>query len=339
MLPKRRAHPDALEQRRVWAIVAAEELAAVWPARQIALEVELEGDLAGRPYSSRSSAATIAQTGRCSSASGRACFATSPCGGAICAVWRVACALPRPGDESGDRAGLAGYTRSSPGQRSYATRPSAQIAPARGCCETARPDALEQRPVWAIVAAEDSQAGWPPPDRPRGRPRGRSGGSALQREFFGSDYRPDRTLLERVRTRLFRNIPVRRSDLRRMASSVGCSLDQVMNPTIEPGRLGKRCQSWLAGDPTAPTSLIRPVLTSNSYGLGTTDESCGQYSCLEMDDGLVARAASHHPLRVGSSTDVSDPVVNATLDGETQKKWSATRCIPRMASTPARTAP
>ena len=147
-------------------------------------------------------------------------------------------------------------------------------------------------------------------------------GRPFSSELFASDYRPDRTLLERVRARLFRNIPVRRVDLRRLASSVGCSLDQVMNPTLEPGRLSKRCQSWLAGDPTAPTSLIRPVLTSNSYRLGTTDESCGQYSCLEMDDALVARAASRHPLRIGSVRNVSDPVVNATLDSKTQEKWS-----------------
>jgi len=151
---------------------------------------------------------------------------------------------------------------------------------------------------------------------------GELAGRSFSGEFFSSDYRPDPTLLERVRARLFRSIPVRRSDLRRLASSVGCSLDQVMNPTLEPGRLSKRCQSWLAGDPTAPTSLIRPVLTSNGYRLGTTEESCGQYSCLEMDDALVARAASRLPLRVGSVRNVSDPVVNATLDPKTQESWS-----------------
>ena len=141
-------------------------------------------------------------------------------------------------------------------------------------------------------------------------------------DLFGSGYRPDLALLERVRGRLFRRIPVQRGELRRLASAVGCSLDQVMNPTIEPGRLTKRCQPWLVGDPAAPTSLIRPVLTSNGYRLGTTDENYGPYSCLEMDDALVARAASRHALRVGSVRNVSDPVVNAKLDPKTQESWS-----------------
>ena len=91
-------------------------------------------------------------------------------------------------------------------------------------------------------------------------------GRPFSGDFFGSDYRPDRTLLERVRARLFRNIPVRRSDLRQMASSVGCSLDQVMNPAIEPGRLDRRIHHLIERE--------QPTLLSHTAQIRSAARGC-----------------------------------------------------------------
>lgn len=64
-----------------------------------------------------------------------------------------------------------------------------------------------------------------------------------------------------------------------------------------------------------------PLLTTDSFVVGTSSGQLGSFACVEMDDAIIAKtcAASHIPY--GSARNISDPIQNASLPPKIQAHW------------------
>lgn len=105
--------------------------------------------------------------------------------------------------------------------------------------------------------------------------------------------------------------PVTLDRLEQLAAKLpGYRLKQLMNGTIEPGRLEPKVNR-----------LDAPVLTSNGYDVANTDGNYDRYAALEMDDAVVAMVANGHGTDFGIARNISDPVQNADLPDDVQAAW------------------
>jgi hypothetical protein len=149
-------------------------------------------------------------------------------------------------------------------------------------------------------------------------------GYAIRNGLYASDYRPNTALVERVRDKLFVKTPVSYADLEVLAKSIDTPLRDLMNSTIEPSKVERRAEFYLETRGSSKTDLLGRVYTSNNYDIGTTSGNLARYSCVEMDDAVIAKVAgdASRSVKVGSVRNISDPVVNHTLCETTQRNWS-----------------
>ncbi len=131
---------------------------------------------------------------------------------------------------------------------------------------------------------------------------------------YSSKWKPKTGLLAKVRKNLI-TTPVTMPHLEELAKKMkgGYTLKQLINKTIEPGKI----------KPLANV-LTEPVLTTNSFVIGTTSGEYKKYAAMEMDDAAIAMTCAELKVNFGVVRNISDPVQNAKLPYEAQKNWGST---------------
>ena len=93
-----------------------------------------------------------------------------------------------------------------------------------------------------------------------------------------------------------------------------------------PSRPGRSTHlSILPTPPQLYRSLAKPEMTAKDYLLGTTKPNFAEYSCIDMDDAIIAKICAENrnkKLRYAFIRNISDPAQNPDLDCEIQKHWS-----------------
>ncbi|MFO7593659.1 MAG: hypothetical protein R6X15_06410 [Pseudomonadota bacterium] len=80
--------------------------------------------------------------------------------------------------------------------------------------------------------------------------------------------------------------------------------------------------------PDAPDSRIKvvldsPIITTDTFLFGTTDNGLEKYGCIvEMDDAVVGLACREEEVPFGFIRNVSDPVINGALPASIQDTWA-----------------
>ncbi len=80
--------------------------------------------------------------------------------------------------------------------------------------------------------------------------------------------------------------------------------------------------------PDAPDSRIKvvtdqPIITTDTFLFGTTDNGLEQYGCIvEMDDAVVGLVCERQGVGFGFVRNVSDPVINGKLPAQLQDAWA-----------------
>jgi nucleoside phosphorylase len=69
------------------------------------------------------------------------------------------------------------------------------------------------------------------------------------------------------------------------------------------------------------TTAGMPLLTTDSFVVGTSSGNLGSFACVEMDDAIIAKACAAGNVAYGSVRNISDPVQNAALPAEIQAHW------------------
>ncbi len=81
-------------------------------------------------------------------------------------------------------------------------------------------------------------------------------------------------------------------------------------------------------DPDAPDSEIKvvtnePIITTDAFLFGTTENGLEKYGCIvEMDDAVVGLACKEESVSFGFVRNVSDPVINGRLPQTLQNEWA-----------------
>jgi hypothetical protein len=65
------------------------------------------------------------------------------------------------------------------------------------------------------------------------------------------------------------------------------------------------------------------LLTTPTFVVGTTSGTYAAYTCIEMDDAVLAQACDSAGIAFGSVRNISDPVQNASLPAEVQGNWGS----------------
>ena len=71
------------------------------------------------------------------------------------------------------------------------------------------------------------------------------------------------------------------------------------------------------------TDAGTPLLTTDSFVVGTSDGSLSQFACVEMDDAIVAETCAAKSIHFGFIRNISDPVQNAALPEKIQAAWGS----------------
>jgi len=64
----------------------------------------------------------------------------------------------------------------------------------------------------------------------------------------------------------------------------------------------------------------RPLVTAKSFVVANTSGNLANFACVEMDDAIIARAATGKT-QFGSIRNISDPVQNSALTERFQGNW------------------
>lgn len=72
------------------------------------------------------------------------------------------------------------------------------------------------------------------------------------------------------------------------------------------------------------TGAGTPLLTTNSFVVGTSAGNLRDFACVEMDDAVIAQVCAGKNTPFGFVRNISDPVQNSTLSKEIQKNWGST---------------
>lgn len=81
-------------------------------------------------------------------------------------------------------------------------------------------------------------------------------------------------------------------------------------------------------EPDAPDSRIKvvtdsPIITTDTFLFGTTENGLEKYGCIvEMDDAVVGLACREEEVPFGFIRNVSDPVINGALPTSLQDSWA-----------------
>ena len=130
--------------------------------------------------------------------------------------------------------------------------------------------------------------------------------------LFTSSWQPSTRYLEPVQSYLYQVPPVTMNELEILANKMNLPLEKVMNRDVEPRSLEKNTQI-LTGTPS---------LTTNAYVSANTSGNYAEFSCMEMNDAVVAMVCQEHHTHFGSVRNISDPIVNASLKPLEQLQWS-----------------
>lgn len=82
-------------------------------------------------------------------------------------------------------------------------------------------------------------------------------------------------------------------------------------------------------EPNAPDSQLkvvtdRPIITTDSFLFGTTENGLDKLGCIvEMDDAVVGMVCQQRQVAFGFVRNVSDPVINGRLPASLQEAWAA----------------
>jgi nucleoside phosphorylase len=69
------------------------------------------------------------------------------------------------------------------------------------------------------------------------------------------------------------------------------------------------------------TTAGTPLLTTDSFVVGTNSGNLGSFACVEMDDAIIAEICVASKIAYGSVRNISDPVQNSTLPDKIQAHW------------------
>ena len=69
------------------------------------------------------------------------------------------------------------------------------------------------------------------------------------------------------------------------------------------------------------TARATPVLTADSFLVGTSSGNLADFACVEMDDAIIAKVCTAANVDFGSVRNISDPVQNVALPAEIQAHW------------------
>ena len=69
------------------------------------------------------------------------------------------------------------------------------------------------------------------------------------------------------------------------------------------------------------TTTGTPLLTTDSFVVGTDSGNLGAFACVEMDDAVIAQNCVANNIAYGSVRNISDPVQNSTLTAKIQAHW------------------
>lgn len=117
------------------------------------------------------------------------------------------------------------------------------------------------------------------------------------------------------------DIPTSESDLDSLASQFNktCGNSYTLND-LDPGGVDFG-QSPPAVNDLTPRST--PLLTANSFVVGTTSGQYDGYAVIEMDDAVLWSVCQAQGVAFGSVRNVSDPVQSADLPSEAQGNWGS----------------
>lgn len=91
-------------------------------------------------------------------------------------------------------------------------------------------------------------------------------------------------------------------------------LDKLQNSNIGPGNIPVKLNN-VAND--------KPVLTTNSYVVATTDGSYDKYAAMEMDDAVIGMVCNANKVDFGVVRNISDPVQNAGINQTAAGNWGS----------------
>ena len=63
------------------------------------------------------------------------------------------------------------------------------------------------------------------------------------------------------------------------------------------------------------------LVTAKSFVVANTSGNLAKFACVEMDDAVIAKAASAAKTPFGSIRNISDPIQNSTLPERVQGNW------------------
>jgi nucleoside phosphorylase len=69
------------------------------------------------------------------------------------------------------------------------------------------------------------------------------------------------------------------------------------------------------------TTAGTPLLTTDSFVVGTSSGNLGKFACVEMDDAIIAETCVANNVAYGSVRNISDPVQNSALPETVQAHW------------------
>ena len=71
------------------------------------------------------------------------------------------------------------------------------------------------------------------------------------------------------------------------------------------------------------TGAGTPLLTTNTFVVGTSSGNLKSYACVEMDDAVIAEACGSSQTHFGFVRNISDPVQNTALPSKIQASWGS----------------
>jgi nucleoside phosphorylase len=71
------------------------------------------------------------------------------------------------------------------------------------------------------------------------------------------------------------------------------------------------------------TTAGTPLITADSFVVGTSDGKYDHFACIEMDDAIIAEACQGSGTQFGFVRNISDPVQNVALPVKDQGNWGS----------------
>jgi nucleoside phosphorylase len=130
---------------------------------------------------------------------------------------------------------------------------------------------------------------------------------------------PTATLSQASFTNLLMPIPVTDQDLDKLCTEFSnFSGTEYSLAELDPLGLNHATTPPVVVDQSGGATSL---LTASTFLVGTTDNRYAEYSCVEMDDAIVAMVCEQEGTPFGSVRNVSDPAQPADLSSDAQSDW------------------